>query len=78
MLVYLLTQSAVRLEVERIWFWLFPFVWSLMGIYLLAFRATARRLFPQSPFARGWTDWVIYASQLCVSLVLAMVIQDYY
>jgi len=78
MFAFLVTQSTVFLEVERTWFWFFPFVWSLMGIFLLALRVTARRLFPQSSFARNWTDWVFYASQLGVSIVLAMVIMDYY
>ncbi len=78
MLAFLLIQSTVRLEVERTFIWFFPFVWSLMGIFQLAFRVTARRLFPKSYFVSGLADWMVCALQLFVSIVLAMVIQDYY
>ena len=78
MLAFLLTQSTVRLEVERTFIWFFPFVWSLMGIFQLAFRVTARGLFPKSYLVSGLADWMICALQLFVSIVLAMVRQDYY
>ena len=79
MLLLLLTQTTVRLEVERTWHWFFIPAWSLMGIFILSTRTVAKRLFPgASEKVLLWVPLVLCGGQLMVTILLAMSIQDYY
>jgi len=78
MFVFLIPNTAVRLEVERTWHWLFVPVWVLMPICFIAVRSTIRRLYPSKPSIAKHAILAICLTQLAVSLALAICIQDYY
>lgn len=77
--LYLLLQKAVRLEVERTWFWFFFPAWALAGLYIGPWSRYVKqkiskyiRIPINNPFI------YLLAIQAIISIILATQIQDYY
>jgi len=78
MIFFLIPNTAVRLEVERTWHWLFVPVWVLMPICFIALRSTIRHLYPSKQTIAKYAILGFLLTQLVISLTLAISIQDYY
>lgn len=78
MTIFLVTQSAVRLEVERTWHWFFLPTLLLTPYIFYGVSIVNRRLYPTHTTRRFQHMLIIFLLQMTITLTLAISIQDYY
>lgn len=80
MFLFLLSQTTVRLEVERTWHWFLAAVWPLMGVFFISANTATKRLFPlRKKFIDAWyAPLILCYIQMFITVILAMCIMDYY
>lgn len=78
MVILLISQSTVRLEVERTWHWFFLPAWTLMGYILYGIKIMSRRLFSNSLRSFNFMYLSLCFTQIIISIVLAICVMDYY
>ena len=80
MFLFLLGQTTVRLETERILHWFLAAVWPLMGIFFISANTVTERLFPlRKKVIDAWyAPLILCYIQVFITVILAMCIMDYY